>query len=234
MGWFSSGKKYKRRAENALRTAEDIQDYQSEQEFRRGLLSNIRQERIARAQLEVGNYSTVARSSSAEGAIANIDSSLAGETYFSYASSDRAQQIQDYQEYAQKQYKKYAKQQQKRSTAFSIAGIAAGALTGGALGAAGLLGTATAAGGAIAGAQIGQGLGQIAANTGQQATQIGIQNMLSGTGQGLQLSGALRKDKTMYETTSINPVTNQPIAGSQQYYMPNSSYGLTPINFLRS
>lgn len=234
MGIYSSGKKYKRRAEQALRNAEDVQDYQSEQEFRRNLLSNIRQERIARAQLEVGNYSTVANSSSAAGALANIDSSLAGETYFSYASSDRAQQVHDYQKYAEKMYKKYQKQQKTRATAFAVTGMVAGAVAGGVLGAAGMLGATTTAGGAIAGAQIGQGLGQISANTGYEATQTGIQNTLSGVGQGLQLSGALRKNKTMYETTSIDPRTNQPIAGSQQYYMPNSSYGLTPINFLRS
>jgi hypothetical protein len=173
MGIFSSGKKYKKRAEAALAKAEDISDYQEEQDFRRGLLSNIRRERIARAQLEVANYSTTASTSSAQGALANIDSAMAGDTYYSYASSDRAQQIQDYTEYAQQMYQKYQKQQKKRATAFSVAGTIVGAATGGITG---------GVSGAVFGSQIGQGVGQIASGTGTRQTSYGIQNILGGVG----------------------------------------------------
>lgn len=179
MSWFSSGKKWKRRAERTLNTVRDIEDYQSEVEFRRQLLSNIRQERIARAQLEVGNYSTTARTSSQQGAIANIDSSLAGEADFSYSSSERQQQMTDLTRQAERYYNKYQKQQKKRATAYSVAGLAAGALTGGALGVAGMLGAGVGGmSGAIFGSQIGQGIGQIASGTGQW--QQGLGNIITG------------------------------------------------------
>lgn len=215
MSWFSSGKKWKRRAERTLNTVRDIEDYQSEVEFRRQLLSNIRQERIARAQLEVGNYSTTARTSSQQGAIANIDSSLAGEADFSYSSSERQQQMTDLTRQAERYYEKYQKQQNKRAAAFSIGGLAAGLATGGILG--GSWGTA------IMGAQIGQGVGQIASNTGQW--QQGIQNILSG-GAGLyslnQVENNYQRYLNMirmnrYQLSSVDPQTNQIIPGSTVY-----------------
>lgn len=224
MGLFSSGKKYKRAAEASLANARLVQDYQSEQEFRRQMLSNIRQERIARAQLEVGNYSTTASTSSQQGAIANIDSSLAGETYYSYASSDRAQQIQNYNDQAEYWNRKYAKQVKKRGQSFAVAGLVAGALTGGALGALGYLGAGVGGlSGSIMGSQVGQGIGQIASNTGQ--AQQGIQNILSG-GAGVwslnNIESNYQKYLEMirmnrYELASVDPQTNQVIPGSQVY-----------------
>lgn len=216
MGLFSSGKKYKRAAERALRTAEDINDYQEQEEFRRSLISNIRQERLARAMLEVGNYSTTARSSSAEGALANIDSSLAGETYFSYASSDRAQRVQDLNEYATRMLKKYAKQQKKRAAAFSITGMIAGSAIGGFLG--GLPGAAV-------GGNIGQGIGQIASDTGYTQTMRGIQNILTGASQGYIAANMPELNKTKYAVSSLNTTTGQ--LYDTQYYR-----GATPLTFL--
>lgn len=214
MSIFSSGKKWKRAAEQALQNARRVQDYQSEVEFRRQMLSNIRQERMARAQLMQGNYSTTARTSSQQGALANIDSSLAGETYFSYASSDRAKQILDYQEQAQQYYKKYQKQTKTRAAAFGSTGAIVGAIAGGLIG---------GPGGAIMGAQIGQGFGQIASGTGQ--TQQGIKNILDGgTGVWLlnQPDNNYQKYLEMirmnrYELASVDPQTNQIIPGSQVY-----------------
>lgn len=212
MSIFSSGKKWKRAAEQALQNARRVQDYQSEVEFRRQMLSNIRQERMARAQLLQGNYSTTARTSSQQGALANIDSSLAGETYFAYASSDRAKQILDYQEKAQQYYKKYQKQTKTRAAAFGSAGTVVGAIAGGLIG-----GPA----GAVMGAQIGQGFGQIASGTGQ--TQQGIKNILDGgTGVWLlnQPDNNYQKYLEMirmnrYELASVDPQTNQIIPGSR-------------------
>ena len=178
MSWFSSGKKWKRRAEEQLKIANRIEDYQEDVEFRRNMLSNIRQNRIARGQLEVMNYSTTASTSSAAGALANLDSSLAGEAYYSYGTSDRMQQIQDHQQLAEKYYKKYQKQQQKRAGAFSIAGTIAGAALGAVTGGFGL--GLTAGMGAAAGGSIGQGIGQIAANTGITNTMQGVQNIMTG------------------------------------------------------
>lgn len=220
MSIFSSGKKWKRRAERALNTVRDIEDYQSEVEFRRQLISNIRQERIARAQLEAGNYSTVARTSSQQGAIANIDSSLAGEVDFSYSSSERQQQMTDLTRKAERYYKKYQKQQQKRAGAFAIGGLVAGALTGGVLG----IGTAVGGlSGGVMGAQIGQGVGQIASGTGQW--QQGIQNIFSG---GIGIYGLNKTESNYqrylemmrlnrYQLSSVNPQTNQIIPGTTVY-----------------
>lgn len=217
MGLFgSSGKKYKRAAEGALRTAEDIQDYQEQEEFRRSLISNIRQERLARAMLEVGNYSTTARSSSAEGALANIDSSLSGETYFSYASSDRAQRVQDLNEYAQNMYQKYQKKQQKRAAIGSIVGTVAGTVAGGFIG--GPVGAAV-------GGNIGQGIGQIASGTGYTQTMRGIQNIITGGAQWYMAANMPELNKTKYAASSLNTTTGQ--LYDTQYYR-----GATPITFL--
>lgn len=212
----SKSKKYQRYAEMALENARRIQDYQSEVEFRRQMLSNIRQERIARAQLTQGNYSTTARTSSQQGALANIDSSLAGETYFSYASSDRAKQAQNYIEQAEYWNRKAGKATQKRAMAFSLAGTVAG----GAIGA-----LAGGPAGAVMGAQIGQGFGQIVAKTGDKATLTGVQNILSG-GMGIwsmnQIEDNYQKYLQMirmnrYELASVDPQSNQIIPGSQVY-----------------
>lgn len=215
MAWIgSSGKHHKHQAERYLNQARDIQNYQNEVEFRRQLLSNIRQERIARAQMQVRDYSPTYRSSTNEGFIANIDSSLAGEADYSYSSSIRQQQMTDLVEKAQKEYKKYQKQQQRRATAFSVAGLAAGALTGGVLG-------GLSAG--VMGAQIGQGVGQIASNTGQW--QTGIQNILSG-GMGIYSLNQVENNyqnylalirRNRYELASVDSSTNQIIPGSQVY-----------------
>lgn len=210
MAFISSGKRYKKRAEQALANARLVQDYQSEQEFRRQMLSNIRQERIARAQLLQGNYSTTARTSSQQGALANIDSSLAGETYFSYASSDRAKQIQDYNDQAEYWNRKYQKKQKRLSQTVGVVTSTVGAVIGGFIG-----GPA----GAMAGAQIGQGVGQIGLGNSQQ----GVNNIISGIGQGWLSS---EKDKqwqqylqmireNRYELASVDPQTNQIIPGSR-------------------
>lgn len=231
MSWFSSGSKYKYRAQEALASAQALEEQQSDIEFRRQLLSNIRQERIARAQLESGNYSDDFSSSSAAGATANIDSSLAGETLYSYDTSKRMKKIQDYQQTAVYNMKKYAKQQQKRAAAFSIAGTVAGAVTGGALGGLGLLGAGVGSGlsGALSGAsmvsQIGQGIGQIASGTGAQQTSLGIQNIFSG-GSGIYSMNSIESNyqkwlqmirNNRYQLSSVDPTTNQIIPGSTVY-----------------
>lgn len=236
MGIYSSGNKYKYAAQGALESARALTGAQNDIEFRRQLLSNIRQERIARTQLEAGNYSDDFLSSSAAGATANVESSLAGESLYAYQSSKRAEQIQNYNEQAEYYNKKYQKQQKTRATAYAVTGMVAGALTGGALGAAGLIGGMTAASGAIAGSQIGQGLGQVASRTGQE--QQGIKNILGGVGFGYKSTVnnrlldeyrnggkidnttlmvgqmAYGNNYNQYETYGVNPATGR--------YMPNT------------
>lgn len=221
---MASASHYKHKAERYANKATEIQNYQSEVEFRRQLLSNIRQARIARAMLEVGNYNPAADISTQQGAIANIESSLAGEADFSYSSSIRQQQMTDYINLAQKYYKKYQKAQKKRAGVFSTVGMVAGAVLGVATGGLGFgLTGAALAGAGVSGATIGQGLGQIASGTGQ--TQQGIQNILSGAAQTYTLNNIedtyqkylalIRRNR--YELASVNLQTNQIIPGSQVY-----------------
>ena len=229
MGIYSSGSKWKNAARGALASAQSLEDTQNDAEFRRSLLSNIRQERLARAVLETGNYSDDFSSSSAAGATANIDSSLAGETLYSYETSERMKQIQNYQQQAKEYMKKYQKQQKTRATAFSVTAMIAGAALGG-IGAAALgAGAATAGGaatglgiakGAYLGAQIGQGIGQIASNTGQ--SQQGIQNILGGIGSSIDMSSSESYRRQMTELyksmlNGNNSVNSSYLGGSTPY-----------------
>lgn len=228
MGLFSSGSKYKYKAEGALASAKALTEQQSDIEFRRQLLSNIRQERIARAQLEVGNYSDDFTSSSAAGATANVDSSLAGESLYAYESSKRADQIQSYNEQAEYYNRKYQKAQKKKSGVFSMVGGAVGSVVG-------FVGSGFNPAGAIAGWQIGQGLGQVASKTGQE--QQGIQNILSGAGFGYRAysnkklldeyknggsTGGIMQTPTgygNYETYGVNPTTGRYIPNTYALWM---------------
>lgn len=225
-----SANKWKYRAQGALESARALTEQQSDIEFRRQLLSNIRQERIARAQLDSGNYSDDFISSSAAGATANIDSSLAGETLYAYGSSKRLDQIQDYNQKAEYYNRKYQKKLKKKSGVYSVVGGTIGA-------AVGFVGSGFNPMGAVTGWQVGQGLGQIASRTGQ--TQQGIQNIISGAAQGYRSyqnnkllegyrSGAIAggyptpNGYGRYETYGVEPATNRYISDTYAAWMlPN-------------
>lgn len=232
MGIYSSGSQYKNAAIEALESAKALEDQQREVEFQRGLLSNIRQHRIAQAQLSLMNYSDSYTSSSAAGTQANIDSALAGEMKYSYESSQRAEEIQDYQQAAQQYMKKYAKQQKTRATAFAITGAIAGGVLGAAMLPAGVaLASTTGAAAITAGATIGQGVGQMASNTGQFDT--GFSNVLSGLGQIGKMKSLIPDSGgdagVKYITESISSYTGKPIAGSQQLYYQTPNGQLKPV-----
>lgn len=229
MSVFSSGSKWKSAAREALRSAQAIEDTQRDIEAQRSLLANIRQHRLASAQLDLMNYSDSYTSSSDAGASAMLDTGLADINRYSFETSQRMEEIQDYQEKYKTYMKKYAKQQKTRATAFSVAAIAGTVLTGGALGvmgaagtAAGSAGAASAAAGGSALAQFGagawsalgtygsitQGAAQILSGTGQ--TETGISNIISGIGQNMRLSkfeSLLNASKTSYEVASVDPAT---------------------------
>jgi hypothetical protein len=229
MGLFSSGSKWKNAAREALKSAQAIESTQRDIEAQRSLLANIRQHRLASAQLDLMNYSDSYVSSSDAGASAMLDTGLADINRYSFETSQRMEEIQDYQEKYKTYMKKYAKQQKKRATAFSVAAIVGTALTGGALGvmgaagtAAGSAGAASAAAGGSALAQFGagawtalgtygsiaQGAAQIISNTGQ--TETGISNIISGIGQNMRLGkieSLLNANKTSYEVASVDPAT---------------------------
>ena len=169
MGIYSSGNKWRQRAKGAEAEATNLANLQQDIDFGRQLLMNIRQQRLQIAQARfrnvlAGEFST---SSSAAGAEANINSTLAGEAGYTYTTAARMQQISNLQQQANYYYKKYQKQQKTRSTAIQATAIVAGAALGGvaglAAGAAGM-GVATAAGaaakGAMLGATVGSGVGK--------------------------------------------------------------------------
>lgn len=218
-----SASKWKYRAQEALASAQALTEQQQDVEFRRQLLSNIRQERMARAQLETGNYSDDFSSSSAAGATANIDSSLAGESLYAYQSSKRMQQIQNYNQQAEEYNRKYQKALKKKAGVFSIGGGVIGSVVG-------FVGSGFNPGGAIAGWQIGQGLGQVASGTGQE--QLGFKNILGGIGSGYKmyqtnkLLGEYANGSTQtpagygnYETYGVDPASNKYIPNTYALWM---------------
>ena len=174
MGVFSSGNKWKAMAQQATASAEELQEEQQEIDFGRAMLSNIRQQRIAQAQLTTANYSPSFTSTGAIGAASNINSALAGEAGYSYSTSLRQQRISDYQADAERYMKKYAKQQKRRGQAIQVAAIAAAALTGGALGMVGLAGGLTATQAAVVGATVGGGIGKAITGDVAGGVQAGI------------------------------------------------------------
>lgn len=161
MGIYSSGNKWRTRARGAEAQAVELTNRQSDIDFGRQLLANIRQQRLQIAQARFQNVlaAETTSSSSARGAEAEINSTLAGEVGYAYDTSKRLQQISSLQQLANSYYKKYQKQQKTRSTAIQATAIAAGALTGGL--AAGLAaGSMSALTGAGLGASIGGGAGK--------------------------------------------------------------------------
>lgn len=231
MGIYSSGSQYKNAAIEALESAKALEDQQRNVEFQRGLLSNIRQHRIAQAQLSLMNYSDSYTSSSASGAQANISSALAGEAKYSYETTQRMEDIQDYQQYAEEMMKKYAKQQKTRATAFAVTGAIAGGVLGAAMLPAGVaLASTTGAMAVTAGATIGQGIGQMASNTGQFDT--GFQNVLGGLGQIADSKSAIKsalQSGNKFVAESIDTYTGKPITGSQQLYYQTPNGQLKPV-----
>lgn len=199
MSIFSVNKGAKSRALQYEALATDLTGQQRDIDFGRVLLSNIRQERIARAQLEASSYSDDTISSSSIGAISNIDSALAGEMGYSYKTSERMEKIQNYQQQAQAEWKKYQKSIQKAGMAGQIVGTVAttaGALVGGPLGAA-------------VGAAIGTGL-TAAMGGGKVATGAAIRSGITGTitagitsaASGLQAASAAYTGLKTYQTAS--------------------------------
>ncbi len=134
MSIFSVNKAAKSRAQEAQAMSAMYQDAQSIENFGRELLSNIRQERMARSQLEFINQVEGVDMSSQAGAIANVDSGLASEEGYAYRYSQRLENIQYWNKVATENWEKYAKSVKRAKTNATIAVTAAGALAGGAAG----------------------------------------------------------------------------------------------------
>lgn len=219
MSVFSSGSKWKRAAQQAIMNAEELQEEQQEIDFGRAMLSNIRQQRIAQAQLTTANYSPSFTSTGAIGAASNINSALASEAGYSYSTSLRQQRISDYQADAERYMKKYAKQQKRRGIAIQATAIAAAALTGGALAAlaAPAAGTAaaatytglTAGQGAMLGATVGGGIGKVINGDVAGSIQSGISaysmgsEFLSSNAMGVASKNALTNTTDSFDNSQL-------------------------------
>lgn len=182
MSIFSVNKGAKSRAIQYEALATNLQGQQRDVDFGRVLLSNIRQERLARAQLRASSYSDDTVSSSGMGAVANIDSSLAGEMGYSYETSERAEKIQNYQQKAQAEWKKYQKSIQRAGMAGQIMGTV-GSVVGAVVGTVVAPGLGTAVGatlGSAVGGAAGTGL-TAAMGGGHVATGAAARSAISGT-----------------------------------------------------
>lgn len=130
----SSADKYRKQAQAKFDQAEKLANVQADIDFQRSLLSNIRQERMARAQLDLINYSDSHVSSSAINARSSLYSGLANATTYSLQTSERQEEIYDLQTEGQKLYEKYQKKKAKSSGTLSSIGSIAGAVVGGMVG----------------------------------------------------------------------------------------------------
>jgi len=151
MSIFSGGKKWGRRAKQLRVEAAQAQEDLEDLNFGRDLLANIRQQRLAAAQLRLmeGGASDVA-TTSYQGQMANVNSALASDYGYSVDVSNRAQAIERLQDTATRYEKKAAKMDKRAAMAGMGVAAAAGLLTGGAalafLPSVGALGATVAAG----------------------------------------------------------------------------------------
>lgn len=189
MSVFTGGKKWGRAAKQLRVEAGQAQEDLEDLNFGRELLSNIRQQRFAAAQLRMleggaADVSTTAH----KGQMANINTALASDYGYSVDVSNRAEAIERLQEKATRYEKKAAKADKRAAVAGMAVAAAAGVLTGGAaLALAG--GTIGAMGGAIA-----AGIGGAAATGAVSATGGGraaVAGGIQGTIESMALIGSL-------------------------------------------
>lgn len=173
LSFFRKDDKYKKMSLQAAANAEDLIDEQDYIDYGRAVLANIRQQRIAQAQLTVANQNPSFVSTGAIGAASNINSSFASEAGYSYSSTARQQRIEDFQKTAGKYLKKQAKKDAEKKMYTQLLLTAAGAGIG-AVGAGAAAGGLTAAQGAVIGAQLGGGVGQIIQGNVSGGVQAGI------------------------------------------------------------
>lgn len=170
MGVFSVKKSAKNMAHTYENLATDMTNRLRDYEFGQSLLSNIRQQRMARSSIEMASASDDIVSSTATNAVSNINSSLAGEAGYAYTTSEMTETIQDYQNKAQDYWEEYADSVNKAATAGKIVGTittAVGSLVGGPVGAA-------------AGAAIGEGI-TVALGGGHVANSAALKAGVEGT-----------------------------------------------------
>lgn len=191
MSIFSGGKKWGRRAKQLRVEAAQAQEDLEDLNFGRDLLANIRQQRLAAAQLRLmeGGASDVA-TTSYQGQMANVNSALASDYGYSVDVSNRAQAIERLQDTAIRYEKKAAKMDKRAGIAGMAVAAAAGLLTGGAA----LAGAFGAIGSGALGATVAAGIGGAAATGVVSATGGGraaVAGGVQGTMTAMSAIGAL-------------------------------------------
>ena len=122
------GSKHKNLAEQDMLNAQTLQNEQANIDLRRNILANIRQERIAEAQVRFAAASQgfdEVQTSSLTGALGNIQSSFAEPIEYMYRTTARADRINQLYTSAQEHMNKYAKGQKKAGIAGKIVGTVA-------------------------------------------------------------------------------------------------------------
>lgn len=128
MSFVTSGAKWHRAAQQKAAEIESLQIQQADINFGKNLLSNIRQTRLAQAQQQA-YLSNQVTSSTTAGAMANIQSGLAGEAGHAYDASLRAEDIQYKADLAQRYSKKGAQMDKRAATNAKIMGFGAAILS---------------------------------------------------------------------------------------------------------
>lgn len=160
------GSKHKNLAEQDMLNAQTLQNEQANIDLRRNILANIRQERIAEAQVRFAAASQgfdEVQTSSLAGALGNIQSSFAEPIEYMYRTTARTDRINQLYTSAQEHMNKYAKGQKEAGIAGKIVGTAAT-----------IVGTAIAPGiGTAIGAAVGTAAGSVLG--GSQGTKAAAQ-----------------------------------------------------------
>lgn len=212
MSLLGGGGKYKSRAQTAEAEASTVANLIAEDDFKRGLLANIRQARIARAETLIQSVEGVQNTGIISG-LSNIASVTADTVGSAYLQKERQDQYQNYIETAQKAYKDLAKHQKKKGEAIALTAGALTAVAGGFAGAAlaGSIGLSTTAG-TVIGAGVGLNTGIKAGSSAYKKDWGGTLSAIAGAAQTYYSLGTARTgiENMAGQSSGWNPLTSAP------------------------
>lgn len=212
MSVLKANKKYISLARQQIALAENEQQKQADIDFRRNIVANIRQQRLAQSQAMWNAQSDIATTSGQAGTIANIQSTFAEPLTYTFDYMERQEDIEGYYNQAQtyiNKYQKQAKTAAKWGTAISMGAKIAGTVIGGPIGyAIGSLG------GALTVAALGGDRNAIqgAANVGiSHATMGAVKNTFNTSQNSLVVSAqnAMNYSQSQYYGTSYTPIVKK-------------------------
>jgi hypothetical protein len=224
------GSKHKNLAEQDMLNAQTLQNEQANIDLRRNILANIRQERIAEAQVRFAAASQgfdEVQTSSLAGALGNIQSSFAEPIEYMYRTTARTDRINQLYTSAQEHMNKYAKGQKAAATAGKIVGTI-GAVAGSFLGPVG-----TVVGGTI-GTAVGSALG---GSSGTKAAAVSATSAAISTGfvPAGEMTGSLALQSSMKGlSTPVTGQTKRWANAQNQLNWSRSQYYGTPFHQVSS